>query len=197
MAAKEAHVVAAEAGVLGPVGADLVDHVPAVEDHHSALRVGDPAAFVGERALGRGVGARREDAAAPTTARCERAAASAFQGAACSARVDIASRLALARPRTTVTSRASNSASWRWARFGVGLGDADRAGLFAEAVEVVLVAVVELAVEALLLGEARLRVVADRGADVAHHGRRFAPGFGGAASRRARARRRRTAGSSS
>src|SRR5688572_5670008 len=48
----------------------------------------------------------------------------------------------------------------------IGLGDSNGADLLAQALEVVLVAVVKLAVEGLLLGEARPRVVADGGAHV-------------------------------
>ena len=62
----------------------------------------------------------------------------------------------------------------------VGGGDADRALGLAEAVEVVAVAVVEVAVEGLLLGEPLGGVGADRGADVAEDRRRLAAGLGGA-----------------
>src|SRR5205085_5009091 len=62
---------------------------------------------------------------------------------------------------------------------GVGGGDAYGALGLAEAVEVVAVALVEVAVEGLLLGEALGGVGADGGADVAEDRRRSAAGLGG------------------
>ncbi len=63
---------------------------------------------------------------------------------------------------------------------GVGGGDADGALGLAEAVEVVAVAVVEVAVEGLLLGQALGGVGADGGADVAEDGRGVAARLPGA-----------------
>ncbi|HYP55771.1 MAG TPA: hypothetical protein VEQ41_05650, partial [Solirubrobacterales bacterium] len=57
-----------------------------------------------------------------------------------------------------------------------GLRHADGALGLTEALEVVAVAVVEVAVEGLLLGEARGGVLADGGADVAEDRRRLAAG---------------------
>src|SRR3954452_17417951 len=64
----------------------------------------------------------------------------------------------------------------------VGGGDADGALGLGKAIEVVAVALVEVAVEGLLLGEAVGAVGADSGADVAEDGRRGTVGCGGAGS---------------
>ena len=118
-------------------------------------------------------------------------------GAAASATALIASTVALARPRTTVTSSASYAASVRCASSASAAATPDRALGLAEAVEVVAVAVVEVAVERLLLGQPLGGVVADGGADVAEHRRRLAAGLRGARLDVAPRRRRRTPASSS
>ena len=92
----------------------------------------------------------------------------------------MSSIVALARPgRRSCRGRRSE-------QLGLGLagvlgGHADRALGLAEAVEVVAVALVEVAVEGLLLGEALVGVGADRGAHVAEHRRRLAAASRGAA----------------
>ena len=59
----------------------------------------------------------------------------------------------------------------------LGGGDADRALWLAEPVEVVAIALVKIAVEGLLLGQALGRIVTDGGAHIAEHRRHLAPGL--------------------
>ena len=114
LAAQELGVVGAEARVRGTVGADLVDHVDAVQDDHAALGVDEPVALVGQRGLGRGAGDCRERQRAERDQQPERRPGP-DHGADASATADMASTVALARPRTTVTSRAVYAASRSWA----------------------------------------------------------------------------------
>ncbi len=73
-------------------------------------------------------------------------------------------------------SRASNSESWRCAAAASGSATPTVPTSSLKTVEVLLVAVVELPVEALLLGKAGSGVVADGGAHVAHDRRSLATG---------------------
>ena len=124
---------------------------------------------------GAGAGGERQQRRAATS-EPERRAGARLTAPAASATAVIASTVALARPRTTVTSSAVVGGERELGLVAVGGGDADRALGLAEAVEVVAVAVVEVAVERLLLGQPLARVLADRGAHVAEHGRRLAAG---------------------